>query len=197
VLVSFPMVASPRAYRSDRGTGLEGFHRHRPSGTASPGGWARPAERGTLRPRRLLDAWQEAIGGMTGNGQNPGRCRGSVSGVRLSLVVPRPALADRAELPRAKPRHALPRRGGRLAPKGAAPPLRAVMVRRTAGVCGGATQPGIGHATTPTGMVTLMPAMSPSADGLVSDGEWQAEEEDDGPATEVRMSGEPFTARSA
>jgi hypothetical protein len=46
-------------------------------------------------------------------------------------------------------------------------------------------------------MVSVTPAMGRSADGLASDVEWQVEEGDDGPVTEVRTGGEPFTVRSA
>ena len=196
MLVSRPMVASPRAYRSDRWTGQKGSidADHRGKHRQGDGRCRRSEE--PLRPHLLPYAWQEVIEGVTRNGQNPGRCRGSVSGVWPGLVVPCPALPGQAELPRAKPRHALPRRGGRLAPKGAAPPLRALMVRRPLGSAEGpsdhasATPPANRHGDRDAGDVSIG-----GQAGL--DVEWESEEEDDGTATEERIRCKPFTARRA
>jgi hypothetical protein len=184
---------------------------HPTAGTAQPTADApcrRKRERRRLR--RLLDARQETIGGVARNGQNPGRCRGSVGGVRPSLVVPCPALSGRAELLRAGPRLALPRRGGRLAPKGAAPPLRAVMVRHPGGSAegespspasdaSGSLRPRARRASggSTLGGRPVTPTMGPSPNGPASEVAWPSGEEDDGPAAETRRSDEPFTTRRA
>jgi hypothetical protein len=53
------------------------------------------------------------------------------------------------------------------------------------------------NSTGDKGAVFTRQAMCPPADGLVSGVPWQVEEEDDGPAIEARIGGEPFTGPSA
>ena len=167
MFVSRPMVASPRAYRSDHGQGrrVPSTPTIRVQHRQGDGRCRRSEE--PLRPHRLPDGRQEAIEGMARNGQNPGRCRGSVNGVRPSLVVPLPGPSrpSRDSTCQASPRRATSR--GQTGPEGSSTPAS----------CSHGTPPHSGlrrsrltmhQGHQPTGMVTVMPAMCSSEDGLVS-----------------------------